>query len=121
MDEFQTLEHTIACFLSTLIPVHQLDATMPDDKHAYITIHTLTHAATIHLYHPFGHEDPVAYEKCLGAARCCVSITKHITEADYEFLDPILGVSPPLLCFVVRFLIVSFLALLDGCYGHVDS
>ncbi|KIJ60067.1 hypothetical protein HYDPIDRAFT_32641 [Hydnomerulius pinastri MD-312] len=90
-DDFQTVEHTIARFLSTLIPVHQLDATMPDDKHAYIAIHTLAHAAMIHLYYPFGNEDPVSYEKCLRAARCCVSIVKHIADTDYEFLDPIVG------------------------------
>lgn len=98
MDDFQTLEHMIARFLSTLIPVHQLDATTPDDKHAYLTIHTLAHAATIHLYYPFGHEDPVAYDKCLRAARCCASITKHISDAEYDFLDPILGVSASTLC-----------------------
>jgi len=91
MDEFQALEHTIARFLSTLIPVHQLDAAMPDDKHAYIAIHTLAQAAIIHLYFPSGPEDPVSYEKCLRAAQCCVAITKHIAAADYDFLDPILG------------------------------
>lgn len=102
MDDFQTLEHTIARFLSTLIPVHQLDVAMPDDKHAYIAIHTLAHVAIIRLYYPFGHEDPVAYEKCLQAARCCVSIIKHIAEADYDFLDPILGVGLSFLCSVMR-------------------
>lgn len=101
MDDFQTLEHMTARFLSTLIPVHQLDATMPDDKHAYLAIHTLAHVAMIHLYYSFGHEDPVAYDKCLRAARCCVSITKHIAETEYDFLDPILGVSLPSLCSVM--------------------
>lgn len=120
MDDFQTLEHTIACFHSTLIPVHQLDATVPNDKHGYITIHTLAHVAIIHLYYPLGHEDPAAYEKCLRAARCCVSITKSITEPDYELLDPILGVSLSLLCSDTRFIVLS-LALLDGSHGHVDS
>ncbi|KAF8840868.1 hypothetical protein BDN67DRAFT_996514 [Paxillus ammoniavirescens] len=90
-DDFQHVEHTITRFLSTLIPVHQLEASMPDDKHAYITIHTLAHAATIHLYYLFGHEDPVAHEKCLRAARCCVAIVKHIADSEYEFLDPIIG------------------------------
>lgn len=47
----------------------------------------------IHLYYPFGAEDPVSYEKCLQAARFCVSIIKHIADSDYEFLDPIIGVS----------------------------
>ncbi|KIK92261.1 hypothetical protein PAXRUDRAFT_147693 [Paxillus rubicundulus Ve08.2h10] len=90
-DDFQHVEHTITRFLSTLIPVHQLEASIPDDKHAYITIHTLAHAATIHLYYIFGHEDPVAHEKCLRAARCCVTIVKHIADPEYEFLDPIIG------------------------------
>jgi hypothetical protein len=90
-DDFQTLEHTIAHFIPTLIPVHQLDATVPDEKHAYIVTHTLAHAAMINLYYPFGAEDPVSYDKCLRAARCLVSIIKHIADADYEFLDPIIG------------------------------
>ncbi|OJA14047.1 hypothetical protein AZE42_05218 [Rhizopogon vesiculosus] len=90
-DDFQTLEHMIARFIPTLIPVHQLDATVPDQKHTYIAIHTLAHAAMIHLYFPFGAEDPVSYEKCLRAARFCVSIIKHIADSDYEFLDPIIG------------------------------
>lgn len=92
-DDFQTLEHTIARFIQTLIPVHQLDATVPDEKHAYIATHTLAHAAMINLYYPFGAEDPVSYEKCLRAARCLVSIIKHIADTDYEYLDPIIGVS----------------------------
>ncbi|KAG1806069.1 uncharacterized protein BJ212DRAFT_1485989 [Suillus subaureus] len=90
-DDFQTLEHTIAHFIPTLIPVHQLDATVPDEKHAYIVTHTLAHAAMINLYYPFGAEDPISYDKCLRAARCLVSIIKHIADADYEFLDPIIG------------------------------
>ncbi|EGO00414.1 hypothetical protein SERLA73DRAFT_73137 [Serpula lacrymans var. lacrymans S7.3] len=90
-DDFQTLEHTITRFIPNLIPVHQLDATMPDDKHAFLVIHTLAHAAMIHLYYSFGHDDPVSYGKCLQAARSCVSVIKHIAEPDYEFLDPIMG------------------------------
>ncbi|KAG2365372.1 hypothetical protein BDR07DRAFT_1374335 [Suillus spraguei] len=49
------------------------------------------HAAMINLYYPFGAEDPVSYSKCLRAARCLVSIVKHIADADYDFLDPIIG------------------------------
>ncbi|KAH7912432.1 hypothetical protein BJ138DRAFT_1004480 [Hygrophoropsis aurantiaca] len=90
-DDFQHLEHTIARFLPTLIPAHQLDAIMPHDKHAFLTTHTLAHAAMIHLYYPLGQDDPVSYDKCLTAARCCVSIIKHIADTDYDFLDPIVG------------------------------
>ncbi|EIW83525.1 hypothetical protein CONPUDRAFT_52497 [Coniophora puteana RWD-64-598 SS2] len=90
-DAIQALDHTITQFVSTLIPVHQLDATMPDDKHAYIAIHTLAAAAMIHLYFPLANDDPNSYDKCLRAARACVNIVKHIADTDFEYLDPIIG------------------------------
>lgn len=91
-DDFQNLENTINRFLPTLIPVQQLDATTPDDKHAFLTNHTLAHGAIIHLYYPFGTEDPASYEKSLRSARSIVSIIKHLSEVDFDFLDPIIGV-----------------------------
>jgi hypothetical protein len=93
-DDFQNLEHTITRFVPTLIPVQQLDATTPQNKHAFLTNHTLAHAAIIHLYYPFGTEDPTSYEKCLRAARSIVTVIKHISEVDFDFLDPVIGVSP---------------------------
>jgi hypothetical protein len=122
-DDFQTLEHTIARFIPTLIPVHQLDATVPDQKHAYIAIHTLAHAAMINLYYPFGAEDPVSYEKCLRAARFCVSIIKHIADSDYEFLDPIIGVSIHNVLHRPTNDVFFFFdaAVLDVRIGHLDS
>ncbi|KIM78836.1 hypothetical protein PILCRDRAFT_576092 [Piloderma croceum F 1598] len=90
-DDFQNLEHTITRFVPTLIPVQQLDATTPQNKHAFLTNHTLAHAAIIHLYYPFGTEDPTSYEKCLRAARSIVTVIKHISEVDFDFLDPIIG------------------------------
>jgi hypothetical protein len=92
-DDFQNLEHTITRFVPTLIPVQQLDATTPQNKHALLINHTLAHAAIIHLYYPFGAEDPPSYEKCLRAARSIVTVIKHTSEVDYDFLDPIIGVS----------------------------
>jgi hypothetical protein len=91
-DDFQNLEHTITRFVPTLIPVQQLDATSPQNKHAFLTNHTLAHAAIIHLYYPFGTEDPTSYEKCLRAARSIVTVINHLSEVDYDFLDPIIGV-----------------------------
>jgi hypothetical protein len=91
-DDFQNLEHTITRFVPTLIPVQQLDATTPQVKHAFLTNHTLAHAAIIHLYYTFGTEDPASYEKCLRAARSIVTTIKHLSEVDFDFLDPIIGV-----------------------------
>ncbi|TFK54579.1 hypothetical protein OE88DRAFT_1655324 [Heliocybe sulcata] len=90
-DEFLALERIITRFLTTLIPVQQLDGTIPDEKHALVVIHTLAHAATIHLQYRFAQDDPVSHSKCLRAASAIVTVIKHISEADFEFLDPILG------------------------------
>jgi len=90
-EEIQVLEQTLSRFIPALIPVHQLDATMPEDKHILIVTHTLAHAAMIHLYHRFAEEDPISYNKRLRAARGCVTIIKHITDGDFDFLDPIIG------------------------------
>jgi hypothetical protein len=90
-DDFQTLEHTVARFVLTLIPVQQLEAARADVKHAFITTHTLAHTAILHLYYPFGTQDPASYEKCLRAARSIVTIIKHLSDVDFDFLDPIVG------------------------------
>jgi hypothetical protein len=92
-EEIQALELTISRFIPTLIPVHQLDATTLEDKRILVVAHTLAHAAIIHLYQRFAQDDPVAYDKCSRAASACVSIIKHIGEQDFDFLDPIIGVS----------------------------
>ena len=110
-DDFQNLEHTITRFVPTLIPVQQLDATTPQVKHAFLTNHTLAHAAIIHLYYPFGTEDPASYEKCLRAARSIVTVIKHLSEVDFDFLDPIIGVRS---CFCFAFDHPTYLVL--RCY-----
>lgn len=91
-DDFQTLEHTITRFIPTLIPVQQLDAARPEDRHTFLVSHTLAHTAILHLYYPFGTQDPPSYEKCLRAARSIVTIIKHLLDIDFDFLDPIIGV-----------------------------
>jgi hypothetical protein len=87
----QALDHAITRFLGTLIPPHQLDMNTPREKHALIVIHTLAHTATINLYSRFAREDPVSYEKCLSSARFCVAVIKHIADADFTFLEPVIG------------------------------
>jgi len=90
-EEIQALDDAITRFQSTLIPPHQLDVTVSCDKHTLIVVHTLAHAAMIHLYSRFAREDPISYDKCLRSARACVAIIKHVTDADFGLLDPIVG------------------------------
>lgn len=116
-DEFQALEQAITRFLSSQIPIHQLETAMPQDRQACITAYTLANAAMIHLSTLFGDRDPTAYEKCLRAARCCVSVIKYITEADYEFLDPVLG---PCWTYVVDTLIQDLFAV-ETSWPLVDA
>ncbi|KAL0575798.1 hypothetical protein V5O48_006176 [Marasmius crinis-equi] len=90
-EEVQALELAITRFLGTLVPVHQLTATMGDEKQTLIVVHTLAQAALIHLYQRFAQDDAVAYEKCSQASKTCVEIISYIAEQDYEYLDPIVG------------------------------
>lgn len=120
-EEVQALEHSISRFTSTLIPTHQLDATMPEDKHTLIVTHTIAQASLIHLYQRFAQDDPVSYDKCLQAAKNCVAIIKHITDADLNFLDPIIGVSNLFPAARPMFDRHHCLALLDMCCRDINS
>jgi len=90
-DEIQSLEHTITLFLSTLIPIAQLDAVLPDEKHGLIVTYSLAHTAMIHLHRTFALNDAVSFEKCSQASRACISVVKHISDGDFAFLEPIIG------------------------------
>ncbi len=92
-DQIRALEITITRFLSTLPPVHSLDTTMPDDRQILITVHTLAHASIIILHQPFSRDDAHSYDRSSRAARACASIIKSMTDSDFNFLDPIVGVS----------------------------
>ncbi|KIK24767.1 hypothetical protein PISMIDRAFT_373909 [Pisolithus microcarpus 441] len=107
-DEFHALEQAISRYLSSQIPIHQLDSAMPEDRQACITAYTLANVAMVNLNYSLGDADPAAYEKCLRAARCCVSLVEYIAETDYEFLDPILG---PCWSFVVDALVRELYAI----------
>ncbi|KAF8893424.1 hypothetical protein BD779DRAFT_1436091 [Infundibulicybe gibba] len=88
--EVQTLEQTIVQFASTLVPVHQLDAAVMENKYTLIVTHTLGHCAVINLYQRFS-DDSISFNKCTRAAKAVVGIIKHITDRDFEYLDPIIG------------------------------
>lgn len=90
----RSLEHTIALFLSTLIPINQLDTILPAERHSTIMAHTLAHSATIYLHRSFALDDPMSFKKSSQAARACVSLIKQISERDFAFLEPMIGVRP---------------------------
>ncbi|KAI0674912.1 hypothetical protein C8Q78DRAFT_966041 [Trametes maxima] len=90
-ESFVTFEHSIMRFTTTLLPLHQVGGAIPDDKYALIVIHSLAHASMIRLHSPFMRDDGVSREKSLRAARALIHVTKLITDADFEFLDPVIG------------------------------
>ncbi|KAJ8518305.1 hypothetical protein ONZ45_g4594 [Pleurotus djamor] len=93
LEDIQSLERAITQFLPTLLPIHQLDAAIPEDKPVYIAAHSLAHAAMIRLYRRFAQGDGagVAYANCLRSARSCVALIKHLSDADFNFVEPIIG------------------------------
>ncbi|KAH9932465.1 uncharacterized protein B0H18DRAFT_25848 [Fomitopsis serialis] len=91
MDNFRVLEHTITRFASTLLPLHQLGAALPEDKYTLIMVHSLAHAAMVRLHFPFMENDAISREKCLRSARGMILVSKHIVDMDFEFLDPLIG------------------------------
>ncbi|KAF8627219.1 hypothetical protein AX15_004481 [Amanita polypyramis BW_CC] len=93
LHDVQPLEHSIAHFLSTLVNLEQLDTVSVEDKFSLLTTHTLAHTAMIQLYRSFSSDDAVSFEKCARAARSCIIIIKQLTDQDFSFLDPIIGVS----------------------------
>ncbi|KAL1942446.1 hypothetical protein VTO73DRAFT_6048 [Trametes versicolor] len=90
-ENFTAFEHSIMRFTTTLLPLHQVGGAIPDDKYALIVIHSLAHASMIRLHAPFMRDDGVSREKSLRAARSLIHVTKLVTDADFEFLDPVIG------------------------------
>lgn len=64
---------------------------MPDDKYQLFVIHSLAHASMICLHEPF-LDDQVSREVLDRAARSIVAVAKYISDADYDYLDPLIGV-----------------------------
>lgn len=90
-DESQALENTIQRFTASLLPLHQLNGTLAESKHSLIVVHTLAQAALVRLHYRFSENNHLRHEKCLQAARACLLIIRHIGDADYDYLDPIIG------------------------------
>lgn len=92
--DFHNLEATIARFVSTLLPAHQLGAALPDeDRRSHIITHTLAHAAFIQLHLRFAREgDNQSTEKCVRSARSAAQLVRHLVDSDYDYLDPTFGV-----------------------------
>lgn len=56
-------------------------------------IHTLTHVAKIQLQHTVALKEFGSHKKCLAAGRAVTAIIRQLSEFDYPYLDPIIGVS----------------------------
>jgi len=91
--DMNKLDNAVALFLSTLMPIDQLDTVLIEEKHSLIVAHTLAQAAILILHRHFAAENPVSAEKCAQASRICVSMIKSLGEKEFSFLDPIVGVS----------------------------
>lgn len=89
-ENFRAFEHTITRFTTSLPPLHQIGAALLDEKFTYLLVHSLAHAAMIRLHEPFA-DDQVSREVCLRAARSLIVVAKHIADADFDFLDPLIG------------------------------
>lgn len=92
-ENFSMFEHTITRFTTTLLPLHQLQATLPNEKYSWYMIHSLAHTAMIRLHQPFIQDDQHSRDMSIRAARAVTVVTKHIADADYDYLDPLIGVS----------------------------
>ncbi|KJA19959.1 hypothetical protein HYPSUDRAFT_143028 [Hypholoma sublateritium FD-334 SS-4] len=90
-EEMRSLEHTIALFLSRLVPVNQLDSLLPEERHSIVMAHTLAHSATIHLHRSFALDDSMSFEKSSQAAQACITLIKQLSERDFAFLEPMIG------------------------------
>ncbi|KAL1746447.1 hypothetical protein HDZ31DRAFT_34192 [Schizophyllum fasciatum] len=90
-NDVQVLELVIVQYVEALIPVSQLEAALPEDRLVLLCAHTLAHASMIQLFRRFAPDDGLSYEKCLRAAKACINIIGHLSDADYEFLEPIMG------------------------------
>ena len=92
VEDINKLEHTIALYLSTLMPVDHLDRMGLEDKLSTVIAHTIAQTAVVFLHRHFATENPISAEKCARASQMCVSLVKHIGEKDFLFLDPVMGV-----------------------------
>ncbi|KAI5118172.1 hypothetical protein M0805_008413 [Coniferiporia weirii] len=90
---FGALEYALVRFAGALLPAHQLGAALPDeDRRTHVCVHTLMHAAVVLLNVRFARAgEQASLEKCVRSARAAAMLIRHLTDADYEFLDPTFG------------------------------
>ncbi|KAI0345051.1 hypothetical protein BDW22DRAFT_990093 [Trametopsis cervina] len=54
-----------------------------------LSVYTLVNASVIHLHRDFFDLDSTSYQRCILAAQSITKAVRDLTEADYEYLDPI--------------------------------
>jgi hypothetical protein len=93
IEQSNAVETTISRFAAGLLPVHELSAVLATDKHSLLVVHSLAQYALIQLhFHLSGGTDAVRHETCLQAARAILFVVSHVSDADYDYLDPLIGV-----------------------------
>lgn len=90
-DDAQALEAIIQQFKPTLLPMFQVNGLPVEEKTVLVATHVLLQAAIIQLYQRLSRDDPMCYDRCLSASREIVGVLKHISDTDYDYLDPIIG------------------------------
>jgi hypothetical protein len=91
LPELAGLETTVQQFLA-LLPVSQLDTAVAEVKHMLIAARSLGLAAVLKLTEPFAIAgSPAAHQSALRASREIVDVVRRTSDADYEFLDPVVG------------------------------
>jgi hypothetical protein len=90
---------------------------LPDEKHGLIVTYSLAHTAMIHLHRTFALSDAVSFEKCSQASRACISVVKHISDGDFAFLEPIIGVRT--LCFILPVMHILNCLYTQPCWWSV--
>jgi hypothetical protein len=89
--ELAGLESVVQQFLA-LLPASQIDTAVPEVKHMLVVTRSLGLAALLKLEDPFALAgSAVAHQAALQAAREMVDVIRRLNDADYEFLDPVLG------------------------------
>ena len=82
-----------------------------------VVVHTLAQVSVIQLHHPFAQKEVASHAKCLQAAKAVAQIATCIGASEYQFLDPIIGVSPFYSINNVSCVNTVLADMLDVCFG----
>jgi hypothetical protein len=91
IDALRPTDILISQYISSLPSMASLSMAVPDDKYILITCHIIAQCSIIYLHHLFAAEDAMCYQRCLSAARECVRIVTSLCEADFMYIDPVIG------------------------------